>query len=60
MKILYWVCFVYIIIQSLNWLYRILKNGFNDSVTAGAKAGTFLGTLIGLVTWFGVIWFYLH
>ena len=57
---MYWICFGYIIIESLIWLYRNLSYGINECDTGVRKLGTFLGIIIGVVIWFFTFYFYLH
>lgn len=60
MNILYWICFVFIILEGAVYLYRILENGLPDCYTTGQKIGGFLGHVLGITCWIGVIYFYLH
>lgn len=57
---MYWICFGYIIIESLVWLYHNLSYGINECDTGDRKFGTFLGTIIGIVVWVFTFYFYLH
>lgn len=60
MNILYWICFVFVILEGVVYFYRMLKNGLSDCYTTGQKVGRFCGCLLGIACWIGVIYFYLH
>lgn len=60
MNILYWVCFVFIILKAIVYFYNILKKGLPNCYTARQKIGVFCGYVIGIACWIGVIYFYLH
>lgn len=60
MNILYWVCFAYVVLQSLGRLYCILDKGFFDCDTSAKKMGAVVGTAIVIGIQIGIIYFYLH
>ena len=60
MTILYWVCFVFVVLQSLGRLYRILDKGFSDCDTSAKKMGDVVGTAIAISIQIGIIYFYFH
>lgn len=60
MNILYWICFVFIILTAIVYFYNMLKKGLSDCYTAVQKIGGFCGYVLGIACWIGVIYFYLH
>ena len=60
MDILYWYCLGYIIVQALVYFYRMLKDGLSGCTTTATRIGGFIGSVTGIATWIGAIYFYLH
>lgn len=59
MKTIYWICFGYLLMQSVNWL---LHNAIIDEeeVDVCALYLQFLRVIVGISFWIGTIYFYLH
>lgn len=60
MTVLYWICFIFLIVMCYNGLCRAIDGGFKGCNSCGEVLGKLADIIIVIAVFCGIIYFYLH